>query len=131
MKEKTAENTKKRGNTEMKTELQKQLFALQDPGYREFHAGLIPGSPKEDIIGSRTPVLRKFAGGFARDHSQEAEAFLKELPHRYYEENNLHMLLVTKIKDYPECLRKVKEFLPYINNWATCDLMSPKIFKKH
>ena len=105
----------------MKTELQKQLFALQDPGYREFHARLIPGIPKEDIIGIRTPVLRKFAGGFARDHSQEAEAFLKELPHRYYEENNLHMLLVTKIKDYPECLRKVKEFLPYINNWATCD----------
>ena len=116
MKEEPAENTKKRGNMKMKTELQKQLFALQDPGYREFHAGLIPGIPKEDIIGIRTPLLRKFAGEFARDHSQEAEAFLKELPHRYYEENNLHMLLVTKIKDYPECLRKVKEFLPYINN---------------
>ena len=131
MKEKTAENTKKRGNTEMKTELQKQLFALQDPGYREFHARLIPGIPKEDIIGIRTPVLRKFAGKFARDHSQEAEAFLKELPHRYYEENNLHMLLVTKIEDYPECLRKVKEFLPYINNWATCDLPAPKCFEEY
>ena len=81
MKEKTAENTKKRGNTEMKTELQKQLFTLQDPGYREFHARLIPGIPKEDIIGIRTPVLRKFAGEFARDHSREAEAFLKELSH--------------------------------------------------
>ena len=131
MKEEPEENTKKRGNMKMKTELQKQLFALQDPGYREFHARLIPGIPKEDIIGIRTPVLRKFAGGFARDHSQEAEAFLKELPHRYYEENNLHMLLVTKIKDYPECLRKVKEFLPYINNWATCDLPAPKCFAKH
>ena len=115
----------------MKTELQKQLFALQDPGYREFHARLIPGIPKEDIIGIRTPVLRKFAGKFARDHSQEAEAFLKELPHRYYEENNLHMLLVTKIEDYPECLRKVKEFLPYINNWATCDLPAPKCFEEY
>ena len=131
MKEEPAENTTKRGNMKMKTELQKQLFALQDPGYREFHARLIPGIPKEDIIGIRTPVLRKFAGEFARDHSQEAEAFLKELPHRYYEENNLHMLLVTKIKDYPECLRKVKEFLPYINNWATCDLPAPKCFAKH
>ena len=78
MKEEPAENTKKRGNMKMKTELQKQLFALQDPGYREFHAGLIPGIPKEDIIGIRTPVLRKFAGEFARDHSQEAEAFLKD-----------------------------------------------------
>ena len=131
MKEEPEENTKKRGNMKMKTELQKQLFALQDPGYREFHAGLIPGIPKEDIIGIRTPVLRKFAGEFARDHSQEAEAFLKELPHRYYEENNLHMLLVTKIKDYPECLRKVKEFLPYINNWATCDLPAPKCFEEY
>ena len=131
MKEEPEENTKKRGNMKMKTELQKQLFALQDPGYREFHARLIPGIPKEDIIGIRTPVLRKFAGEFARDHSREAEAFLKELPHRYYEENNLHMLLVTKIKDYPECLRKVKEFLPYINNWATCDLPAPKCFEKH
>lgn len=131
MKEEPAENTKKRGNMKMKTELQKQVFALQDPGYREFHARLIPGIPKEDIIGIRTPVLRKFAREFARDHSQEAEAFLKELPHRYYEENNLHMLLVTKIKDYPECLRKVKEFLPYINNWATCDLPAPKCFEKH
>ena len=62
MKEKTAENTKKRGNTEMKTELQKQLFTLQDPGYREFHARLIPGIPKEDIIGIRTPVLRSSPG---------------------------------------------------------------------
>ena len=131
MKEEPEENTKKRGNMKMKTELQKQLFALQDPGYREFHARLIPGIPKEDIIGIRTPVLRKFAGKFARDHSQEAEAFLKELPHRYYEENNLHMLLVTKIEDYPECLRKVKEFLPYINNWATCDLPAPKCFEEY
>ena len=131
MKEEPEENTKKRGNMKMKTELQKQLFALQDPGYREFHARLIPGIPKEDIIGIRTPVLRRFAGEFARDHSQEAEAFFKELPHRYYEENNLHMLLVTKIKDYPECLRKVEEFLPYINNWATCDLPAPKCFEKH
>ena len=115
----------------MKTELQKQLFALQDPGYREFHARLIPGIPKEDIIGIRTPVLRKFAGEFARDHSQEAEAFLKELPHRYYEENNLHMMLVAQIKDYESCLAEVERFLPYVDNWATCDLPAPKCFEKH
>ena len=131
MKEEPEENTKKRGNMKMKTELQKQLFALQDPGYREFHAGLIPGIPKEDIIGIRTPVLRKFAGEFARDHSQEAEAFLKELPHRYYEENNLHMMLVAQIKDYESCLAEVERFLPYVDNWATCDLPAPKCFEKH
>ena len=131
MKEEPEENTKKRGNMKMKTELQKQLFALQDPGYREFHARLIPGIPKEDIIGIRTPVLRKFAGEFARDHSQEAEAFLKELPHRYYEENNLHMMLVAQIKDYESCLAEVERFLPYVDNWATCDLPAPKCFEKH
>ena len=78
MKEEPAENTKKRGNMKMKTELQKQLFALQDPGYREFHAGLIPGIPKEDIIGIRTPVLRKFAGEFARDHKNCHIAIMKK-----------------------------------------------------
>lgn len=118
-------------NREMRTELQKQLFALQDPKYREFHAKLIPGISKEEIIGIRTPVLRKFTREFAKNHGQEAEAFLKELPHCYYEENNLHMLLITKIKDYPECLQKVNEFLPYINNWATCDLPAPKCFENH
>lgn len=109
--------------------LQTKLFELQDLKYRDFHSRLMPGIDKETIIGIRTPVLRKFAKEFAG--TDEAEAFLKELPHRYYEENNLHMLLISDIKDYEHCLAEVKRFLPYINNWATCDIPRPKCFAKH
>ena len=110
-------------------ELQQELFKLQDLKYRNFHSKLMPGIDKETIIGIRTPVLRKFAKEFAK--TEAAEAFLKELPHQYYEENNLHMLLISDIKDYERCLAEVKRFLPYINNWATCDIPRPKCFAKH
>ena len=109
--------------------LQRKLFELQDLKYRNFHSKLMPGIDKETIIGIRTPVLRKFAKEFAK--TEAAEAFLKELPHQYYEENNLHMLLISDIKDYEHCLAEVKRFLPYINNWATCDIPRPKCFAKH
>ncbi len=108
--------------------LQKRLFELQDLKYRDFHSKLLPGIDKETIIGIRTPVLRKFAKEFAK--TEEAEAFLQELPHHYYEENNLHMMVITGIRDYDVCLAEVKRFLPYINNWATCDLPMPKCFAK-
>ncbi len=101
-------------------ELQQELFKLQDLKYRNFHSKLMPGIDKETIIGIRTPVLRKFAKEFAK--TEAAEAFLQELPHTYYEENNLHMQLISDIKDYERCLAEVKRFLPYINNWATCDI---------
>ena len=110
-------------------ELQQELFKLQDLKYRNFHSKLMPGIDKETIIGIRTPVLRKFAKEFAK--TEAAEAFLKELPHQYYEENNLHMLLISDIKDYEHCLAEVKRFLPYINNWATCDMLAVKVVKKH
>lgn len=110
-------------------ELQRQLFSLQDERYREFHSRLIPNVDKENIIGIRMPVLRKFAKEFAG--TDEAAAFLMELPHRYYEENNLHMLLITGIKDYDRCLMEIERFLPYIDNWATCDFTAPKCFAKH
>ena len=110
-------------------ELQQELFKLQDLKYRNFHSKLMPGIDKETIIGIRTPVLRKFAKEFAK--TEAAEAFLKELPHQYYEENNLHMQLISDIKDYERCLAEVKRFLPYINNWATCDIPRPKCFAKH
>ena len=111
------------------TELQKSLFELQDLKYRDFHAKLLPGIEKEKIIGIRTPILRKFAREFAK--TQEAQEFLQELPHQYYEENNLHLMLVTQIRDYEQCLEEVKRFVPYIDNWATCDLPLPKCFEKH
>ena len=110
-------------------ELQTTLFGLQDLKYRDFHSRLMPGIDKDTIIGIRTPVLRKFAKEFAG--TTEAETFLQELPHRYYEENNLHMMLLAGIKDYEKCVCEVERFLPYINNWATCDCPAPKCFAKH
>ena len=112
-----------------KEQLQKELFALQDLKYRDFHSKLLPGVDKKTIIGIRTPVLRKFAKEFSK--RKEAEEFLQDLPHQYYEENNLHMMILTGIKDYDKCLEEIKKFVPYINNWATCDLPFPKCFSKH
>ena len=111
------------------TELQRSLFELQDLKYRDFQSKLLPKTEKEKIIGVRTPILRKFAIEFAQ--TKEAQKFLQELPHQYYEENNLHLMLVTQIRDYKKCLKEVTQFLPYIDNWATCDLPLPKCFEKH
>ena len=111
------------------TDLQQQLFALQDKTYREFHSKLMPDTDKETVIGIRIPVLRKFAREFAR--RLEAREFLQQLPHQYYEENNLHMMLIIAEKDYEKCLAEVERFVPYIDNWATCDMPAPKCFAKH
>ena len=110
----------------MKDTIRNQLMELQDPEYREFHSRLIPNIDKERVIGIRTPVLRSFAKQIAG--TGEAEQFLAELPHRYYEENHLHMMLITSIKDYDRCLEELQKFLPYVDNWATCDLPEPKCF---
>ncbi len=109
--------------------LQAELFELQDKKYRDFHSRLIPDTDKERVIGIRTPVLRKYAKEYAQ--REEAKAFLQDFPHHYYEENNLHMLLITSIKEYEKCLEEVEKFLPYIDNWATCDFPAPKCFAKH
>lgn len=106
-----------------------RLLALQDLGYKEFHSKLMPTISTDVIIGVRTPMIRKLAKEIAG--SAEAEEFLKELPHVYYEENNLHGCLVEAIKDYDRCVEELDKFLPYVDNWATCDLMTPKVFKKH
>lgn len=111
--------------------MQEQLFQLQDLKYRDFHSKLIPNIEKDAVIGIRMPVLRKFAKTFAREEAAEAEQFLQELPHDYYEENNLHMMLITQISDFERCLSEVERFLPYINNWATCDFPAPKCFSGH
>ena len=111
------------------TSLQKRLFQLQDTKYRDFHSKLIPNIDKERVIGIRTPMLRQFAKEFWK--KTEAEDFLAELPHDYYEENNLHMMLLAQEKDFQRCLEQIESFLPYIDNWATCDLPLPKCFAKH
>lgn len=102
---------------------------MQDIGYKEFHSKLVPTMDKEQIIGVRTPQLRAFAKELGK--MQEAELFLHQLPHQYYEENNLHGMLIMSVKNYEECVEKVKEFLPYVDNWATCDLLRPTVFKRH
>ena len=114
---------------ELEKKIQEQLFELQDVKYTEFHQKLIPTVDKDKVIGVRTPALRKFTTAFAK--TPEAQDFLQCLPHSYYEENNLHAFLIEKMKDYGECIDALNQFLPCVDNWATCDAMSPKILKKH
>lgn len=109
--------------------IQARLFALQDEGYRAFHSRLMPTVPAETVIGVRVPQLRRLARELAG--TPEAEAFLRSLPHEYYEENNLHGFLLEFVRDYDAALAQVEAFLPYINNWATCDGFCPKIFARH
>ena len=106
-----------------------RLFALADEGYRQFQTPLLPSVDPARIIGVRTPVLRKLAKELSG--TAEAEAFLRDLPHAYYEENNLHAFLVEQINDYDACVAAIDAFLPYVDNWSTCDGWSPKVFKKH
>ena len=110
-------------------EIRQQLFAMQDTDYREFQVKLIPTVDPEKVIGVRTPQLRKFAKELAKD--PEAESFLEDLPHEYFDENQLHAFLISEIKDFGSCILKTERFLPQIDNWATCDQLSPKAFKKH
>lgn len=112
-----------------RSDLQERLFELQDLEYREFHSRLMPEIPKEKVICIRVPVLRRFAKQLSG--TEEAEIFIQELPHTYYEENNLHMLLIISIRDYDRCLGEIQRFLPYIDNWATCDFPAPKCFAGH
>ena len=111
------------------TNVQTRLFELQDLKYRDFHAKLMPTVNKEKIIGVRTPALRVFAKKYGK--TDEAKEYLQILPHQYYEENNLHGLLIEQIKDYDTCLEELERFLPYIDNWATCDMLAVKVVKKH
>ena len=105
------------------------LFSMADENYKNFHKKLIPSVNEDLIIGIRTPELRKYAKKIFG--TAEADEFLKKLPHKYYEENNLHAFLIEQIKDFDECAKEVSRFLPFIYNWATCDMLSPKIFKKN
>ncbi|MGN1339613.1 MAG: DNA alkylation repair protein [Oscillospiraceae bacterium] len=107
-------------------ELHRRLFSLQDEKYRDFQRRLIPNIPPESVIGVRTPALRALAkemGG--------GEEFLLELPHRYFEENQLHAFVISGMKDFERCIERLDEFLPFVDNWATCDQMTVKLFRKH
>lgn len=112
----------------MMDNIQKKLFQLQDVGYGDFHSKLMPNIAREKIIGIRVPVLRRFVKELSE---AEKEDFLQQLPHNYYEENNLHGLIIMESRDYGSCIEELERFLPYIDNWATCDMLRPKILRKH
>lgn len=106
-----------------------RLFEMQDIKYRDFQCKLIPGIDVETVIGVRTPQLRAYAKELFK--AGEYKEFLNELPHKYYDENNLHGFILCLIKDYDEALAELERFLPYVDNWATCDLMRPNAFDKN
>ena len=110
-------------------EILNHLFSLQDCEYQKFHSKLMPTINPETIIGIRVPKLRAFANKLAKEG--DYEQFLLQLPHKYYEENNLHAFLIEKIKDYDHCIEALDTFLPYVDNWATCDSLKPKVLGKH
>ncbi len=114
---------------DLKQRVKEDLFAMQDTAYRDFQARLMPTIDIERIIGVRTPALRAYAKNIAKQGF--AEQFMEMLPHYYYEENNLHGYLAELLKDFDKALEAVDKFLPYVDNWATCDTMCPKVFAKN
>ena len=111
------------------TEIQERLFELQDEKYRDFQVKLIPSVDPATVIGVRTPELRKLAKELAK--RDDIDMFLAALPHDYFDENQLHAFILSGMKDYAGCMAGVCAFLPYVDNWATCDQMSPKAFSKN
>lgn len=110
-------------------EIQKELFSLQDKGYMKFLSKLTPNVSEDTIIGVRIPEIRKLAKKLVKNN--EYEDFLKELPHKYYDENLLHGAIISESKNFEKCIKLLDNFLPFVDNWAVCDTISPKIFKKY
>ena len=110
-------------------EITTKLFSLQDTAYRDFQVKLIPGMDAEKEIGVRTPELRKLAKELAK--REDIREFLNDLPHQYFDENQLHAFILSGEKDFEKCMEDLERFLPYVDNWATCDQMSPKVFRKN
>lgn len=114
---------------QIQTRVQAEIYALRDISYKNFHSALMPTIDPNRVMGVRMPALRSFAKKFTK--SYDANAFLASLPHRYYEENNLHGILISGIEDYDDTIRALEVFLPHVDNWATCDLIAPKSFQNH
>ncbi|MBQ6348005.1 MAG: DNA alkylation repair protein [Clostridia bacterium] len=111
------------------TEIREALFQLRDEEYRAFQVKLIPNIAPDTMIGVRTPALRSLAKQLYR--AGDCAAFLAELPHRCFDENQLHAFILSEMRDFETCIEETCRFLPYVDNWATCDQLSPKAFKKH
>lgn len=112
------------------TSMQKKLFSLSDPVYKDFNKKLIPNIDTKTVIGIRIPVLRAFAKDFFKTNRAETDQFMNMLPHFFFEENNLHAFFIECLKDFDEVICAAGMFLPYIDNWQTCDIFSPPVFKK-
>ena len=110
-------------------EIREKLLELADPKYKAFHSRLIPTVPPERILGVRKPALNALAREIEK--TPEAEAFLRALPHETYDENALHGALICRMRDFDAALAAAEAFLPYIDNWAVCDMLSPKAFAKN
>ena len=110
-------------------EIRERLFQLQDEKYRDFQSKLIPNLEASVMIGVRTPELRKLSREMVR--RENIGEFLDALPHRYFDESQLHAFILSEIRDYDRCVEAVCRFLPYVDNWATCDQMSPKVFRRN
>ena len=113
----------------IRDEIIEELFKKQDLKYRDFQGKLIPPKTVDDMIGVRTPELRKYAKELLK--REDIDEFLAILPHEYFDEYQLHAFIISAMKDYDKCMEELQRFLPYVDNWATCDQLSPKIFKKH
>ena len=111
------------------SEIRKELFSMRDNEYRDFQSKLLPSVDSGTFVGVRTPDLRGMAKRWGK--RPDAGVFLKDLPHAYFDENQLHAFIISAIKEYEPCVKEVSLFLPYVDNWATCDQLSPKAFKKH
>lgn len=108
--------------------LLKKLVDLQDLKYKSFQEKLIPTIDPNTIIGVRTPELKKIAKEvYLSDYK---DSFLGCLPHQYFEENQIHSFIIALEKDYDKCIKLINDFLPYIDNWATCDQATPAALKK-
>ncbi len=110
-------------------EIRKDLYSQQDKGYKELQERTINNIDPDSIIGVRTPALRAYAKELSK--REDVGEFLDSLPHKFFEEDQLHAFIISAMKDYAEAMERLEEFLPFVNNWATCDQMSPKIFKKN
>lgn len=108
-------------------DIKAELETAADKEYRDFQSKLLPNVPDEKFLGVRTPNIRKLAKKLIK--SGEADSFLAALPHELFDENQLHSLIVTEIKDFEKALEEVERFLPCVDNWATCDQLNPRSFK--
>lgn len=110
------------------TEIQNDLFLMRDDKFADFNAKLIPNIERKNVIGVRTPDLRRYAHELPNDAAMK---FVSSVPHKYFEENQLHAFILSNIRDFDLCIKLVDKFLPYVDNWATCDQLLPRVFAKH